>query len=287
MIKRSEYAGIKGKTYVYPAIISQDIYYKVRARAESKNKYKTRLSEIYFLQGLIHWKKNGMVMSPGKNAIQYRAWDENTNSGIMINMDYVDSLIWHFIKIYKERASGPEKIKMMKDIFESWQKNIQREQNAIQEHQNIEATIERINERVVKGKMSDAQGDRLIEEQKERLKELDNLMVKYANDNRHYEKEMKELGESNLNDYTNITDEKKQEIFKQCVKKVNIELDKRTTHGKYIDIYMIDGTKHSIRMDKHWNYFNTYIIIDGQEHEIKIDIEKRFERKIYDKRRIK
>ena len=279
MIRRSEYAGIKGNTYDYPPIISQQLYNKVRARAESKNKYKTRLSEIYFLQGLIHWKYNDMLMSPVKGSVQYRGWDEKSNSGIMINMDYIDSLVWHFIKIYKERASGPEKANMMKSIFESWQKNIQREQNAIQEHQNIEATIERINERVVKGKMSDRQGDRMIEEQKERLRELDRLMKKYAEDNRHYETEMKNLNESNINDYTDITDEKKQEIYKQCIKKVNVDLDKKSVHGKYIDIYMVDGTKHSIHMNKHWNWFNTYNVVNGEEHEIKIDIIKRFERK--------
>ena len=279
MIRRSEYAGIKGNTYDYPPIISQQLYNNVRARAESKNKYKTRLSEIYFLQGLIHWKYNDMLMSPVKGSVQYRGWDEKSNSGIMINMDYIDSLVWHFIKIYKERASGPEKANMMKSIFESWQKNIQREQNAIRERQNIEATIERINERVVKGKMSDRQGDRMIEEQKERLRELDRLMKKYTEDNRHYETEMKNLNESNINDYTDITDEKKQEIYKQCIKKVNVDLDKKSIHGKYIDIYMVDGTKHSIHMNKHWNWFNTYNVVNGEEHEIKIDIIKRFERK--------
>lgn len=52
MIRRPEYAGIKDKTYDYPAIITQELYYKVRERASSNNKYKTRVSSIYFLQGL-------------------------------------------------------------------------------------------------------------------------------------------------------------------------------------------------------------------------------------------
>lgn len=281
MIKRSEYAGIKGKTYDYPAIISQELYNKVRARAESKNKYKTRLSEIYYLQGLIHWKHNGMLMSPWKNAIQYRAWDEKTNTGTMINMDYIDSLVWHFIKIYKARVSGPEKAKLMKDIFETWQKNIQREQNAIIEHQKIESTIERINERVVKGKMSEEQGDRLIDEQKDKLRELDSLMNKYTEDNRHYELEMKQINEYKYNNLNNYTDEQKQNLFRQCVRRVDIIGDGIKSSGKIISIHMIDGTKHIIHMTKRGNYFNTYNMIDGKEYEIDFEITKRFVRKIY------
>lgn len=281
MIRRSEYAGIKQDTYDYPAIISQDLYYKVRERAESKRKYKTRVSEVYYLRGLLRWKPAGLLMSPTKCAVQYRAWDEKTNTGTMINMDYIDSLVWHFIKLYKERASGPEREKMMKDIFDSWQKNIQRIQTAIEEHQNIEATIERINERIVKGKMNDEQGDRLIDEQKSKLRELDRIMNKYTEDNRHYEQEMKNLAEYKPNNYTEITPEQKQELFRQCVRRVDVIGDGIKSTGKYIYIYMVDGTKHSIHMTKRGNYFNTYVMLNGEEHEIQIEIIKRFVRKIY------
>ena len=282
MIRRSEYAGIKQNTYDYPAIISQDLYYKVRARAESKNKYKTRVSEIYYLQTLIYWKKNGMMMSPYKQGVMYKAWDERSNTGIMINMNYMDSLVWYFIDIYRKRASGPERTKIMKDIFEAWQKNIQRQQNAISEHQNIEATIERINERVVKGKMSDEQGDRLIEEQKEKMRELDRMMTKYAEDNRHYEQEMKNIdcNSDNINEYN---DEQKQELYKKCIKSVYIEHDGITSHGRIIEINMIDGVKHTIHMTKRGNYFNTFIVTNKGEKELDFDIIKRFERKIIKK----
>ena len=37
MLRRSEYAGIKADTYDYPAIISQELYYKVRARVRIIN----------------------------------------------------------------------------------------------------------------------------------------------------------------------------------------------------------------------------------------------------------
>ena len=197
MLRRPEYAGIKGETYPYPAIISQELYYKVRARAEGKNKYIMRKQGLYFLQGLIYWKKANMLMSPGKLAVQYRAWSENLEEGTMINMNYIESLVWHFVVQYKKRISGPEKVKTVKTLIDELMHNNQKQQKAIEERKDIEKTIERINERVVKGKMSDEQGDRLIEEQHIRLKELDDLMIRYSENRKQIQSQLNNL-ESNI-----------------------------------------------------------------------------------------
>lgn len=273
MIKRSEYAGIKGETYDYPAIISQELYYKVRARAESRNKYRIRKQGLYYLQGIIHWKTNGMLMSPYKCGVQYKAWDENTNSGTMINMNYIESLAWHFTVEYKKRISGPEKIEMAKNIIDEMMHNNQRHQKAIEEHQNIEKTIERINERIVRGKMTDEQGDRMIEEQQIRLREINSIMLKYEENTKQLQSQMDNL-QNHIDDYDNITPEQKNRIIRECIKKVEIEKDHITSVGKYIDIYMIDGTKHSIHMSKKGNEFITKIIYKDKEmplNDLKID----------------
>ena len=127
MIRRSEYAGIKQETYDYPAIISQELYYKVRARAESKNKYKTRVSEIYYLQGIIHFKRNGMLMSPSKHAVQYRAWDEKANYKLA---DKVGESAWacHTIKYHKItgfNAAGVRTVRNQKNIAQKEQLSLQ------------------------------------------------------------------------------------------------------------------------------------------------------------------
>ena len=286
MIRRGEYAGIKGDTYDYPPIISQELFYKVRQRAESKNNYKIRIQGLYYLQGIIHWKYNGMLMSPAKLSVQYKAWDEKTNTGTMINLDYIESLAWHFAVEYKKRISGPEKLKMVQHIFEETIRNNQRMENAIEEHRSIEKTIERINERVVRGKMSDSQGDRMIEEQKMRLKELDNNMLKYGEDVKQLQKQMDNL-EHSIDDYSNISDEQKNRIIRECIKRIDIDKDGITSVGKFIDIYMMNGTKHTIHMSKKGNNFKTWIIINGIEEPLDdLEITKRFIRKNYDKRRM-
>lgn len=282
MLRRSEYAGIKAETYDYPPIISQELYYKVRARAEARNTYVTRIQGCYYLQGIIHWKLNNMLMSPFKLGVQYRAWDENTNTGNMINLNYMDSLALYFTILYKKRMRGPEKIKMVQSLIESMQHNIQKQNKAITEHKEVESTIERINERVVKGKMSESHGDRLIEEQQNRLKELDDIMVRCSEDNKHYEKQLVSLEQNTEDDYDSMTDEQKKSLIRECIKKVVIDKDGITNKGKIIEIYMMDGITHTIHMTKRGNYFNTYLIYKGEEKELKdFKIIQRFVRRKY------
>lgn len=283
MIRRPEYAGIKGKTYPYPAIISQELYYKVREKAESRNKYIMRIQGIYYLQGLIHWKTNGMLMSPYKYGVQYKAWDENTNSGTMINMDYIESLVWHFVVEYKKRISGPEKVQMVKSLVDEMIYNNQRYQKTIEERMNIEKTIERINERVVKGKMSEIQGDKLIEEQQLRIKELDNITIKYGEDNKQLQSQLDNI-KNNIDDYDNINEEQKNRIIRECIKRVDVDKDGDKSTGKIIEIYMIDGTKHTIHMYKKGMNFISNIIYKDKEEPLKdLQLIKRFIRKKYGK----
>ena len=283
MIRRPEYAGIKGETYPYPAIISQELYFKVRKRAESRNKYIMRIQGIYYLQGLIHWKTNGMLMSPYKYGVQYKAWDENTNSGTMINMDYVESLVWHFVVEYKKRISGPEKVQMVKSLIDEMMHNNQKYQKTIEERMNIEKTIERINERVVKGKMSEIQGDKLIEEQQLRIKELDNITIKYGEDNKQLQSQLDHI-KNNIDDYDNINEEQKNRIIRECIKRVDVDKDGDKSTGKIIEIYMIDGTKHTIHMYKKGMNFISNIIYKDKEEPLKdLQLIKRFIRKKYGK----
>ena len=218
-------------------------------------------------------------MSPAKLSVQYRGWDEDTNSGTIINMNYIESLVWYFVVQYKKRISGPEKVKTVKSLIDEMMHNTQKQQKAIEDYKSIERTIERINERVVKGKMSDSQGDRLIEEQETRLKELDNMMLEYSEKNKKLQKHLSNI-ENNIDDYDNLDDTQKNRIIRECIKKVDIEKDGIKSTGKIIEIYMIDGTKHTVHMTKRGNYFNTAVIHNGKEMPLDgLQITARFERK--------
>jgi septal ring factor EnvC (AmiA/AmiB activator) len=129
--------------------------------------------------------------------------------------------------------------------------------------------------------MSDSQGDRLIEEQQTRLKELDNMMLKYEEDRKQLQAQLNNL-QNNIEDYNNVNEEQKNRIIRECVKRVDIDKDGITSVGKYIDIYMIDGTKHSIHMSKKGNNFITKVIYKDKERPLDdLQITVRFIRKKY------
>lgn len=139
----------------------------------------------------------------------------------------------------------------------------------------------RIKNSVVNRKMSDSQGDRLIEEQQTRLKELDNAMLKYEEDRKQLQTQLNNL-QNNIEDYNNVSEEQKNRIIRECVKRVDIEKDGITSVGKYIEIYMIDGSKHTVHMTKRGNYFNTAVIHKGEERPLDdFKIITRFVRKKY------
>ena len=86
--------------------------------------------------------------------------------------------------------------------------------------------------------------------------------------------------ENNIDDYDNLDDTQKNRIIRECIKKVDIEKDGIKSTGKIIEIYMIDGTKHTVHMTKRGNYFNTEVIHNGKEMPLDdLQITARFERK--------
>ena len=279
MLKRPEYGGAKGSTYPYPAIISQEMYNKVRQLADSRYTFRFRKQTTYYLQGLIYWKYNHTLMSPSKAIISYKGGDEILGKYLMINLDYVESLVWYFVVDFKKRISGTEKIKMLDNLIKEMMHINEKHRKIIQDRFDIESTIERINERIVKGKMSETQGDKLIEEQKTKMKDLDNAMNKNIEDRKQIEKQLDNM-KNNIDDYDNLDEEQKNRIIRECVRKVEVENDGLSKRGRIIEIYMIDGTKHTIHMTKRNHDFITNIIYKDKETSLDdLKIIKRFSRK--------
>jgi archaellum component FlaC len=215
-------------------------------------------------------------MSPAKNAVQYRGWDERSESGITINMNYIESLVWHFVLEYRTRANGLEKQNAIRSILDGMSQTLQKQQKTIEDRLKAEQTIERINERVVRGKMTDEQGDRLIQEEQERMRELDQMMARCHIEIEQYKKQL-EPDNIDLND---LDDEQKKRIIGETVKKLYIEKD-GTASGRIIEIQMVGDHIIKVHMRKRGNYFSTFIISNGIETEMDFDIVQRFVRKTY------
>lgn len=79
---------------------------------------------------------------------------------------------------------------------------------------------------------------------------------------------------------TEINDEQKQRIIRECIKSIYVDIDGVTNHGKIIEINIIDGIKHTIHMTKKGNNFITNIVLKDKEKPLDdLQITARFIRK--------
>lgn len=256
MIRRSEYAGIKQNTYDYPPIIDKETFMKVRKIADRKNKYKTRLKHCYWCQGIIYDKETGRRLSPSKATLTYKYWDEVTRSGYQINLNAMDSIVWYAVKRHKMNPKNlninAQKANAQNKLLELHDKII-KARTTINEHKQ---TIDRINERIVKGKMSEKQGDNMIEETKKYIEALRINMIKWDSECSIYERQIRLI--DNPKEYkmtleSMSDDQIKETIFNDVSK---IELTNTGIKERNIEITFIDGMTDIYNISKRGNYFD-------------------------------
>jgi len=282
MIRRSEYAGIKQDTYDYPQIIPTETYYKAREIASSKNKYTIRtLKSIFWCQGIIYWMPKSMMMSPSKTCVQYKAWDENTNSGTMINLNYIDSLALHVVKKHRESMSDARLLEMKASMILENGELLKKINNALMKQQDVIKTIERINERIVKNKMDEKQGDKMIEEQNKIKISLRDQIISWNNNITANDKQLNRIASGEPRDILDeLDDEKIYNIIHEEIDRIDIyKTNKYHSTDKKIVMKMKDNTTYTYKLTKRGNFFLTKLIDDDKEVSIDVKIIPRYLRK--------
>jgi len=282
MIRRSEYAGIKQDTYDYPQIIPTETYYKAREIASSKNRYTIRtLKSIFWCQGIIYWMPKSMMMSPSKTCVQYKAWDENTNSGTMINLNYIDSLALHVVKKHRESMSDARLLEMKASMILENGELLKKINNALMKQQDVIKTIERINERIVKNKMDEKQGDMMIEEQNKIRISLRDQIISWNNNIIANDKQLNRIASGEPRDILDeLDDEKIYNIIHEEIDRIEIfKNNKYHSTDKKIVMKMKDNTLYIYKLTKRGNFFLTKQIDDDKEVSIDVKIIPRYLRK--------
>lgn len=272
MLHRSEYAGIKTDTYDYPAIISKELWQKVRKVAESRNKYKTRLSQHYWLQKLIYWKDNDCLMSPAKFHWSYHHWDERLQKGIHINMNTADSLALQTVINYRKKTNKKEGKKRINELLEKIRQNHRKIQLATREIESIGKKEERINERYVNGRMSSVQADKLLDECILQEKEYRDNINRWNRECSIYGNQIEKIESGNDIIYEELTDKQVQELLREYIKKIYVSKGEGL-RDKIVEIILIDDSVLTYYIDQKGNYPRK-ILLDGKPFDIKIN--KRF-----------
>lgn len=281
ILNNKRYIGINdGYDTQYPAILTAEQFYKCRdiTKQYIKRGY-TNISFIYYSQGLIRSKENGRVLSPCKTTCVYGMYDPNTKKHMTISMNVADSLVWQAVKQHKLDNANVD-IKTLRGemthALRIYRQKIRNEEASIQ---NLTKNIERVEKRIIEGKMDEYRGDKMISDYQNEILRISGFIDKWRYETESLKEELRNATESKLKrDYSKIKDDA--EISKIIHNDVEIIWMSRTDeHAKYLlEFHFKNGqiksyvVKNNGRNRKLW---------DEQGNEIPFDFKERIQRKRY------
>lgn len=272
ILQRPEYYGGHGATINtnYPPIISKELFDEVQQKLHAKTHPHTKLKYIYFAHKLLRCRKDKLCFTPTISNCCYKyngevcIKDEDKHMRVVawhVNMNFIDSVLWHYAKLYRHKYSASDVRKLRKDIEDKITTLKRKIEKSKQDIEDYNARILKTNERIIAGKMSDEQGDCLIQQFKDEiliLKEnssqwetsLFNLICEY---------QVLEMGVYNKS-VDNVTDEKERyDIIHQCVKVVWVD---KIGYARYkFEIVFMDGSV--VHFQNVPNNHNRILLDDG------------------------
>ena len=278
MIKKCEYVGIRGTNYEYPPIITKAMFDAAQKR---KKKIRTNNTNIYYCKGLIHWKKNDHILSPMLGQLSYGThYGFSKDELMLVNMNLMDSLILHTVINHRNKMKGTIKKKTINEILDRMNANNQKMQKITADIEEIKDIIDRINERIVKGRILEEKGDKMIDDEQKRYALLVKTMRTISDENKELDKQLEKIMHGNELEYDKIDDTQKYNIIHDDIERIEIDKDNIEKGGKYIEVMFKDTTIYKYHLTKYGNYDRIYIIDNDKETRLEgFNVIRRFGRK--------
>lgn len=278
MIKKPEYTGERTTNYQYPAIISKQMFDAAQKR---KKKIRTNNTNIYYCKGLIHWKLNGHILAPMVSQMSYGTHDGFLKTELMlVNMNLMDSLVYYTVIKHRDKMKGSVRKKTLLELTNRMERNNQKSQKITEDIDEINDIIDRINERIVKGKITEKKGDMMIDNEHKRFEKLTTELRAIVNENKELDRQLEKIMKGDNMDYEKLDDSQIYTIIHDDVETINIDKDYEHRGGKFVEIIFKDTTIYKYHLLKYGNYDRIYIIDNNKEKPLDdLKIIKRFSRK--------
>lgn len=231
MMHREYYTGsVKG----YPQIITKELYDKAQEIKKRKTLISKRTKVKALLKGLIYNKETGHMMQ-GNTALG--AYHSSLGGGVAVKMTIIEPIIWDYaVKLHKEFYSKDyeQAIAESTKMIQLATRKQRTYYNQIIEYEN---QIERLEERIVLGKISAAKADELEEQIRKNQIEARKKYDKVEADLERYNKQAAQiLDESEKEfDYTLFDLDEKIELVKKVIDKIMLSRDENKK--LHIEIY--------------------------------------------------
>ena len=234
MLKNKSYIGQKtinpySKKEVlttYPQIIPDSLFEAAQQKMQNSKKGTRNSKFVHLLKGIIK-DENGYAMIAAMSSNLYkveRRYFNNPIYAVYAPINYIDSIVWHFVKQYRDTTSPAkvkEAIKQTNNQITILEKKIR---TVLEKIKECEAKEVKINERIISGKLNEKIGDAMLETNEQQKQQLNTSYIEWVLEHSHLYEVVTRLKTGNTTDISQVTDfEEMAAIIKECVKEVTVK----------------------------------------------------------------
>lgn len=247
MLNNIGYTGELGNAkYQYPPIISKDTFNNARQIAQkNKNLPKHQDNNDWLLLGLLYLNKNNRLFLKNAGAKQYKCIYEDKDGVAhyyVMTTNQIEPIIWDIVKqynIFNFTTNYDDVKKQLTEQINVATKKIKVANNKISDYQE---QIDRIDRRIIEGKLSEAKGDKMLQEINDNIQGLKNNISQWMYEVEQYSNDIAKYTTDipSLNDYTQYSTQQKKELIKSTITKITL-MDKPSSCTFELDIEFKTG----------------------------------------------
>ena len=249
ILREKRYAKIDQNS-IYPALITKELFYKVQEIHESKPEYfvrKSRTKYVYPLQGYIYTEDNHVLIPSITNNRYLKMRGSGTDTPLSLNMKAVHGLATIIMNQYL--VSGVldiDRDKQRNELNTILSNNIAKLAGIDGKIRAIEEENDRINTRIIKGRMSESRGDEMIDNNMREIYTLEDTRVTLQYENMQITNKLAYLANPFMQEEEVVqatNDEELKELVNKYLRRVEV---KKIGHSRYILTFLF---KDGVRME--------------------------------------
>lgn len=217
---------------MYPQIISKAMFQKAKKERDAhKRGPKKSHKNIFLLKGLVFDGNNGLPMF-GERTMQ--SYCDTKGNGSCIKLNLLDPLVWNYAKrLYHKYIMNKTiyKRQLEKDLLTLSKKM----QTMKGETQSIREKIDKVEERMIFGKLSEKGGGELIDTLSDRLSDAERRLLELTNETIAKQQQLVDIDIREIFDESAMTLEERIAIVRKVIKKVTVK--RPSKYIAHISIY--------------------------------------------------
>ena len=211
-----------------PRIITMEVWNKAQEINLRDNPYKAKRQRknIYFAHGIITDKRTGAMLGPDSVKWVYRTCLSERERGVKmlcINIDMVDSLLWHITKQYVEENKENDRHKTVLRLRDEQTKAFLKISTLEDKNEALQAQIDRIEERIISGRLDEDKGNEMQEKRYGEMLDNEKMIDSLKSRTEEIQYQIEHLNEDNVDLNQVLTDESRKELVIKYIHSVEVE----------------------------------------------------------------